>query len=221
MIELRAIEFSYPGGDASGGDISSGDAISGNALFEGLDFALRKGERVGLVGANGSGKSTLMRLIMGLRIPTAGDVVLFGRPCRTEDEFSEARRRMGFLFQDSDDQLFSPTVEEDIAFGPLNLGRTHAEARQDVVETCKLLGISGLRQKVTHKLSGGQKRLVALATAAAMRPEVYILDEPTAGIDEQAMDTLLRFIDQHVRTCLIASHDREFLAKVTSREFSL
>ncbi len=216
MIELKGIGFSYPSGDTSGGEI-----ISGNALFEGLDFTLREGEHVGLVGANGSGKSTLMRLIMGLRIPEAGDVVLFGSPCRTEADFSVARRRMGFLFQDSDDQLFSPTVQEDIAFGPLNLGRTHAEAREDVVEVCHMLGISDLRQKVTHKLSGGQKRLVALATAAAMRPDVYILDEPTAGIDEQGMDTLLRFIDEHVRTCLIASHDRDFLSRVTHREFRL
>ena len=226
MIELRGIGFSYPGGDTSGGDISRGDisgrdAISSNALFEGLDFTLREGEHVGLVGANGSGKSTLMRLIMGLRTPKAGEVLIFGNHCRTENDFAQARRRMGFLFQDSDDQLFSPTVEEDIAFGPLNLGRTHKQAREDVVETCKMLGISDLRKKVTHKLSGGQKRLVALATAAAMRPDVYILDEPTAGIDEEGMRTLLRFLDEHVRTCLIASHDREFLAKVTDREFRL
>ncbi len=190
-------------------------------MFEGLDLAIYEGQRVGLVGANGTGKSTLMRLIMGLMTPQSGEVFLFGQSCRLEEDFAQARRRMGFLFQDSDDQLFSPTVEEDIAFGPLNLGRTHKQAREDVVEICEMLGISGLIKKVTHKLSGGQKRLVALATAAAMRPDVYILDEPTAGIDEQGMHTLLRFLDEHVHTCLIASSDRGFLAKVTDREFKL
>ena len=214
MIELKGIRFAYPGGPR-GGD------LNGEHVFDGLDFSLSEGECVGLVGANGSGKSTLMRLIMGLRVPQAGEVFLFGQSCRTEDDFARARRRMGFLFQDSDDQLFSPTVEEDIAFGPLNLGRSHAEAREDVREVCTALGIEHLRQKVTHKLSDGQKRLVALATAAAMRPEVYILDEPAAGLDAEGFDTLLRFIDEHVSTCLIASHDREFLKKVTGREFKL
>lgn len=209
MIELRAAGFQYPGGE------------EGETVFSGLDFSLRGGERVGLVGANGAGKSTLMRLIMGLSEVQSGEVFLFGQPCRAEEDFARLRMRIGYLFQDSDDQLFSPTVEEDVSFGPLNLGRTHAEAREDVEEACRRLGIEHLRRKITHRLSAGQKRLVALATVAAMKPDVYLLDEPTAGLDRAGIRTLLRFLDEHVSTCLIASHDRDLLQSATRGEFSL
>jgi len=210
MIELKDIHFSY----------SASSQVS-HPVFEGFGMCLREGERVALVGANGSGKSTLMRLIMGLSSPQKGQIDLFGAPCTKEEEFVRARRRMGFVFQDTDDQLFSPTVDEDIAFGPLNLGRTHKEAHEDVMEICEMLGISDIRREVTHKLSGGQKRLVALATAAAMRPEVLLLDEPTSGLDAKGMETLVSYLNNHTKTLLIASHDRDFLKEVTSSTLCL
>ena len=206
MIELENISFSYP---------------AGASVFAGFSMRVGEGERVALTGSNGSGKSTLMRLIMGLSRPQEGVVRLFGGPCLKEADFAAARRRMGFVFQDTDDQLFSPTVEEDIAFGPLNLGRTHKQALEDVTQVSEALGLSHIRKEVTHKLSGGQKRLVALATAAAMRPEVLILDEPAAGLDSQGLETLINYIKKYADTALIASHDRDFLAAVTSRGLEL
>jgi cobalt/nickel transport system ATP-binding protein len=205
-IRLREIGFSYPGGDR---------------VFESLGLEVKEGERVALTGPIGSGKTTLMKIIMGLLRPGSGEVELFGKPRLSEDDFADARRRMGFVFQDPEDQLFSPTVEEDIAFGPLNLGRTHMEAREDVAWACGLFGISHLRTHVTHRLSGGQKRLVALATAAAMRPEVMILDEPTSGLDQRGTETLVRYLLGYSGTCLIASHDKAFLEAVTSRSVEM
>jgi cobalt/nickel transport system ATP-binding protein len=216
MIETRDVSFSYTGGTSAGGTGAGGPEV-----LKELTFTLNEGECVGLVGSNGSGKSTLLRIIMGLERPDSGEVFLFGNKCSDEEDFEIARRRIGFLFQLSEDQLFCPTVEEDISFGPLNLGLSHEEARERVEEVSKMLGINGLKRNVTHKLSGGQKRLVALATAASMHPDVFILDEPTAGLDDDGMQTLLEFISSHVSTCIITSHDREFLNRVTSRVFLL
>jgi cobalt/nickel transport system ATP-binding protein len=193
----------------------------GRALFDGLSFALGAGDRVGLVGPNGSGKTTLMHLVMGLLKPSSGEVRAFGRPRSTEEDFAEVRRRVGLLFQDSDDQLFCPTVREDVAFGPLNLGRTHEEAEAIVGETLAALGIEGLAGEVTHHLSGGEKRLVALATVVAMRPECYLLDEPTDGLDEGHSELFLEYLRRECGTYLVASHDREFLRAAVDRAFML
>jgi cobalt/nickel transport system ATP-binding protein len=206
LIETRGLCFRYPGG---------GEALSG------VDFTLREGERVGLVGPTGSGKTTLLHIVMGLLRPSGGEVRIFGKPRRKEEDFLEVRRRVGFLFQEADDQLFCPTVEEDVAFGPLNLGLSHGEARQAVHAATSALGIEGLQKKVTHKLSGGEKRLVALATVIAMRPECYILDEPTSGLDEEKLRRVLTFLGAEARTLLVASHDRRFLAQAADRVFVL
>jgi cobalt/nickel transport system ATP-binding protein len=205
LIELRGIRLSR----------------RGRPLFDGLDFAMKEGDRVGLVGPNGSGKTTLMHLIMGLLKPSSGEIRVFGKPRSTEEDFAEVRRRVGLLFQDSDDQLFCPTVREDVAFGPLNLGRTHEEAEAIVEETLAALGIEGLAGEVTHHLSGGEKRLVALATVAAMRPECYLLDEPTDGLDEGHAGLFLEYLRRECRTYLVASHDRDFLGAAVDRAFML
>jgi cobalt/nickel transport system ATP-binding protein len=206
LIEMRSLRFGYP---------------RGKRVFEGLDFALLEGERVGVVGANGTGKSTLLRLIMGLEIAEGGELHILGKRREKEEDFLEVRRQLGFLFQDTEDQLFCPTVEEDIAFGPLNLGHSHEEARGIVRECTCALGIQGLEKEVTHRLSGGEKRLVALAAVMAMRPLCYILDEPTTGLDDAHTDLLLGHLKEHARTALIASHDRSFLAGVTDRIVTL
>ncbi len=205
MIELRDLRFHR----------------RGKALYDGLNFSVKAGDRVGLVGPNGSGKTTLMHLIMGLVKPSSGEIRVFGRPRSTEDDFKEVRRRVGLLFQDSDDQLFCPTVREDVAFGPLNLGRTHEEAETIVQETLGALGIEKLSGEVTHHLSGGEKRLVALATVVAMRPECYLLDEPTDGLDPEHTELFLRYLRDSAGTYLVASHDREFLRAAVDRVFML
>jgi len=206
VIEIAGLGFGY---------------AHGGRVLGGLDFRLEEGERVGLVGPNGSGKSTLMLLIMGLLLPQEGEIRIFGKPRRTEEDFAEARRSMGFLFQDSDDQLFCPTVEEDIAFGPLNMGKTHAEAGEIVRECASALGISGLLKKAIHRLSGGEKRLAALATVIAMRPRCFLLDEPAAGLDAEKTALLLKYLKGHAPTCLISSHDQDFLKETTHRTFRL
>ncbi len=206
MIKLANIHFSYEG---------SVDVLKG------LDFNLAANERVGIVGANGCGKTTLLHTIMGLKTPNEGEVTIFGNKCADERAFREARKKMGFVFQDADDQLFCPTVAEDIAFGPRNLGKSSHEAHHIVHEILDLLDINHLEMRVTHQLSGGEKRLVAIATVLAMNPEVLILDEPTTGLDIDTEERVAEIIEKHVPTCVIVSHDREFLKKTVSRTLNL
>ncbi len=206
MIYIRNLSFGY-----------SKDA----KIFNGLDFSLEKGEKIGLVGPNGAGKTTLFHLIMGLLRPDSGEIRVFGRLRKSEKDFSEVRRRIGLLFQDSEDQLFCPTVEEDIAFGPLNLGMSHSEAKAVVQETCGRLGLNGLQKKVIHRLSGGEKRLVALASVVAMNPECYLLDEPTAGLDTRTTARFLRYLREYADTYIIITHNREVLKNAADRIYGL
>ncbi|HHN65554.1 MAG TPA: ABC transporter ATP-binding protein [Nitrospirae bacterium] len=206
MIEIKDLYFEYP---------------NGKQVFSGLDFSMKKGEKVGLIGPNGAGKTTLFHLIMGLLRPSKGEIRVFGKPRKDEKDFHEVRRRIGLLFQDSDDQLFCPTVEEDIAFGPLNLGMDNREVQERVHETCKLLGLNGLEKRVTYRLSGGEKRLVALATVFAMRPECYLLDEPTTGLDMETTERIKGFLLEHAETYIIISHDPEIIEELCNRVYRL
>ena len=205
LVELAGITFGYPG----------------KRVFQDLDFALEPGSRVGLIGPNGSGKTTLLRLMMGLLKPAAGEVRIFGAPRRTEKDYREVRRRIGLLFQDADDQLFCPTVREDIAFGPLNLGRTIAEADRVVERVLGMLGLEGFEDRVTYRLSGGEKKLVCLGTLLAMEPDVLLLDEPTASVDLETTARIAEILNRSSCSYLIVSHDRRFLVKTTRTMFHL
>jgi cobalt/nickel transport system ATP-binding protein len=206
MIEIKDLYFEYP---------------NGKHVFSGLNFSLKKGEKVGLIGPNGAGKTTLFHLIMGLLKPSRGEIWIFDKARKQEADFHEVRRRIGLLFQDSDDQLFCPTVEEDIAFGPLNLGMSIREVEERVHATCELLGLSGLEKRVTHRLSGGEKRLVALATVFAMKPECYLLDEPTAGLDMETTERIKEFLVKHAETYIIISHDHEIIELLCNKIYRL
>jgi len=206
MINLKDISFHYP---------------NGRTIFQGLNFSLKEGERVGLAGPNGAGKTTLFHLIMGLLKPENGVIEIFDKIRKKEKDFDEVRKRIGLLFQDSDDQLFCPTVEEDIAFGPLNLGKSHEEARIIVKETCEKLGLRGYEKKITHRLSGGEKRLVALATVVAMQPECYLLDEPTTGLDEATSERFLRYLKEYSDTYMIITHNRHLLEQSVDKVYLL
>jgi cobalt/nickel transport system ATP-binding protein len=173
-------------------------------------FCLASGERLAVVGPNGCGKTTLLHLIVGLLKPNSGEIEIFGRPRRKEADFHEVRRRVGLLFQEADDQLFCPTVLEDVAFGPLNLGHDRATVRQIAAQTLEKLGLAGYEHRITHKLSGGEKRLVALASVLSMQPEVLLLDEPTAGLDESSRLRLLEILQNLPQSMIVVSHDREF-----------
>lgn len=183
-------------------------------VLRGAGFTLGKGQRVSITGPNGSGKSTLLRIMVGLLRPDAGRIVAFGQERTGEASFHEVRRRAGFVFQDPDDQLFCPTVAEDIAFGPLNLGKSRGEALAIVEAVLMRLDLMHLRGRITHKLSGGEKRLVTLATVLAMEPEVLLLDEPTNALDAANEARLLEILEALPQAVLLISHDPAVRARI-------
>ncbi|WP_027174896.1 MAG: energy-coupling factor ABC transporter ATP-binding protein [Desulfovibrio aminophilus] len=206
LIETRGLVCGYPGREP---------------VLRGLDLTLRPGERRGLVGPNGSGKTTLLFALMGLIKPSEGEIRLFGRAMTGPKEFAAARLRLGFLFQHADDQLFSPSVLDDVAFGPLNQGLSRAEARRRAEETLELLGLSDFADRVPYRLSGGEQKLVALATVLSMRPEALILDEPTTGLDRETKARIVDILNGLDIAVLAVSHEPDFLSKITNRLYSL
>ncbi len=197
IIRLRNISYAYPGRAP---------------VLRNLDFTMHRGERIGWVAPNGSGKTTLFHIIMGLVAPDEGQMEIFGRPVLEEKDFVVVRQRIGLLFQDADDQLFSPTVLEDVAFGPLNMGKSREEAVAISRSTLDQLGLKGFENRVTFKLSGGEKRLVAMATVLAMAPEVLLLDEPTSGLDEKTKNRLKEILRGLDLSYILISHEFDFMA---------
>ncbi len=206
IISLRDISFSY-----------SGD----KPVLDHLSFQLARGDRIGLVGPNGSGKTTFLHVIMGLLRPSSGTIELFNKPVDEEKDFRAARKRIGLLFQDPDDQLFSPTVLEDVAFGPLNLGKSPEEARDISLKTLARLDLIGFENRITYRLSGGEKRLVSLATVLAMNPEVLLLDEPTNGLDEETEHKITHILKGMDLSCVFISHNLDFLFETTDRIYAM
>ena len=181
------------------------------------DFHLLPGERVGLVGPNGSGKTTLLHVLVGLLKPQSGTIRAFGKLRKQEKDFYEVRARAGLVFQDSDDQLFCPTVLEDVAFGPLNLDKTPDEARRIAIDTLYSLGLDGFEDRITYQLSYGEKRMVALATVLAMRPDALLLDEPTNGLDEDTKKHLGTLLCSLPQSMVIISHEADFIEQLATR----
>ena len=196
-------------------------AHSDRQVLSELDFTLMPGERVALLGGNGVGKSTLLHLLVGLHVPQAGTLTAFGKNARAEDDFYEVRTRAGLLFQDPDDQLFCPSVLEDVAFGPLNLGKSRGEAVEIAQATLAELGLEDFAPRITHKLSGGEKRMVSMATVLAMNPEVLLLDEPTGGLDEATADRLSEHLLGRGCAMVFVSHERTFVERMATRAVQL
>ena len=201
LINLAGINFTYPGS---------------SKVIHDLDLTFYRGSRLGIIAPNGSGKTTLLHIIMGLLKPDSGRIEIFGSRVKTEKDFEAVRHRIGLLFQDADDQLLSPTVVEDVAFGPLNLGKSPEQAKQTAVNTLRSLGLDGFEDRVTYKLSGGEKRLVALATVLAMEPEMLLLDEPSAGLDERTKARLVEVLSSLDLSYILISHENEFLYQLTN-----
>jgi len=206
LIELNDVHFAYPGHAP---------------VLTGASLALKEGERLSLTGANGAGKSTLLRIVVGLLKPSRGRVHAFGAERRFEADFHDVRRLAGYVFQDPDDQLFCPTVAEDVAFGPLNLGKSRDEAMSIVERVLDQLHILSFRDRITHKLSGGEKRLVTLAAVLAMEPQVLLLDEPSNALDEVVSERLIEIVNDLPQAMIVISHDPHFRRRVETRRLHL
>ncbi len=197
IIELIDISFVYPG--------------TTRLILKDINFSLEPHQRVGLIGPNGSGKTSMFHVIMGILKPQKGKVLFNGEELQTKDDFRKLHKKVGLLFQDADDQLFSPTVIEDVAFGPLNLGATPDEAREIAIQTLNELGLSKFENRITHQLSGGEKKLVSLATILAMKPDALLLDEPTNNLDMDTRARLIEVLNSLDLALLIISHDWSLL----------
>jgi len=207
LLELRDIYFAYPAGC--------------KPVLDGAGLRLCTGERLGLIGANGSGKTTLFHIAMGLLKPAQGEVRFEGRPVAAAREFRALRQSVGLVFQNADDQLFCPTVLEDVAFGPLNLGKSPDQARAMAQAALARLGLAGFEKRVTHTLSGGEKKLVSLATVLAMAPRAILLDEPTNDLDPETRERLIEVLNRLDLAYCIISHDWDFLSHTISDLYSV
>lgn len=196
-------------------DVSYTFAQASTPVLHHLSFALED-KRIGIIGPNGCGKTTLFLLMVGLLQPDAGELLFHGKPVTSKEDLRALRKEVGFLFQSSDDQLFSPTVIEDVAFGPLNLGFSPQEARDIAMKTLAELSLTGFEDRITHRLSGGEKKLVALATILAMRPKILLLDEPTNNLDPKTRSHLIDILKTLDLYQIIISHDWDFLSHTTS-----
>ncbi|MGE4294460.1 MAG: energy-coupling factor ABC transporter ATP-binding protein [Campylobacterales bacterium] len=190
-------------------------------LFAGLNLTLKAGEKTGIIGDNGCGKSTLLRVICGLETPQSGTIALFEKPMRAKADFKAVYGDLGLLFQNSDDQLFYPTVIEDVAFGPLNQGWPIGEATEKARQALEQTGLSALCDAPIHTLSGGQKRLVALAGLLAMQPKLLLLDEPEAALDIKSRTRVIELLRNLDAALLIVSHDWDFLQSVCTRTLGM
>ena len=200
MIAFEHVSFSYDGG---------------TPVVEDLTFSIQKGESVGLICANGAGKTTSMKLLLRL-VSGSGRIAVDGLPV-TRQNLSAIRQKIGFVLQDSDNQMFMPTVYEDMIFGPRNYGLSKQEAEQRVDDVLGRLGLQELKHRYNHKISGGEKRMAAIATILAMEPEAIVMDEPSTALDPVNRRTVIRTINALPQTKLIASHDLDMILDTCSR----
>ena len=200
MIEFQNVSFSYE---------------ENRQVLNGISFHIEKGEAVGLIGANGAGKSTVMKLLLGL-LAGDGRILVDGAEVERES-LGEIRRKLGFVLQNSDNQMFMPTVYEDMMFAPLNykLSREEAEARVDA--SLAQLHMEALKHRYNHKMSGGEKRMAAIATILAMAPEAILMDEPTSALDPYNRRMVIHTIRSLPQTKLITSHDLDMILDTCSR----
>ena len=200
MLEFRNVSFSYE---------------PGTPVLDNLSFHIRKGETVGLIGANGAGKSTIMKLMLGL-LPAQGEILVDGMPV-TKQNLPPIRQKIGFVLQDSDNQMFMPTVYEDMIFGPRNYGLSREEADARVDRVLRELGLENLKHRHNHKISGGEKRMAAIATILAMEPEMIVMDEPSTALDPVNRRRVISTINSRKETELIASHDLDMILDTCQR----
>ncbi|HIJ05774.1 MAG: Energy-coupling factor transporter ATP-binding protein EcfA [Methanomicrobiales archaeon 53_19] len=185
--------------------------------LDGIDFVAPRKASIALLGPNGAGKSTLFKHFNGILKPTSGEVLIRGEPI-TKKNIADIRKFVGIVFQNPDDQIFSPTVEQDIAFGPVNLGLDPETVAHRVDGAVAMLGLEDLRSRVPHQLSGGEKKRVAIAGVVAMEPQVMVLDEPTAGLDPGGVEDLLAFLktlpEEYGMTIIFSTHQVDLVPEI-------
>lgn len=201
VIEVNELRFAYP---------------DGQQALHGVSFKIGRGEKVALVGPNGAGKSTIMLHLNGLLGDSKAPITVAGMPMSKEN-LPLVRAKVGLVFQNPDDQLFSPTVFDDVAFGPLHMGYSEDEVRQRVSRALIQVGMSGFEQRLSHHLSVGQKKRVAIATVLSMDPEILVLDEPAAGLDPRGRRALINLLKELPLTLLVSSHDMLLVREVFER----
>ena len=201
MIEMKQVGFAYE---------------KNRPVLQKLSFRIGKGESVGLIGANGAGKSTVMKLLLGLLSPSEGEVLVDGM--RVEKKtLPQVRRKLGFVLQNSDNQMFMPTVYEDMIFAPLNYGLSREEAEKRVDAALEQLNLQELKHRHNHRISGGEKRMAAIATILAMEPEAILMDEPSAALDPNNRRIVINTIRTLPQTKLITSHDLDMILDTCER----
>lgn len=200
MLVFENVSYQYPGGHG----------------LENVSFSIQAGEQVGLIGANGAGKSTLMKLALGLLSPTAGKIYVDGTEL-TAKSLPEARQKLGYVLQDSDNQMFMPKVIDDMVFGPMNYGKSRELAEEAAREITRDLGVEFLLERHNHRISGGEKRMAAIATILAMEPKVMLMDEPSAALDPKNRRRVINTLNCLPQTKLIASHDLDMILETCDR----
>lgn len=201
LVDIRHLEFTYPDGTPALRDIS---------------FAIGRGESVGVIGSNGAGKSTLLLHLVGCLSSSAGSLTISGTRVQA-DTVNAIRRSVGLVFQNPDDQLFMPTVRDDVAFGPRNQGLSEVDVADRVREALAAVDAASLIDRPPYRLSGGEKRAVSIATVLAMSPEILVLDEPTAGLDPRARRHVIGLLNRLDHTRIVASHDLDLILEVCQR----
>jgi len=201
FVDFKDVHYSYP---------------DGTKALNGVSFRIVHGESVGIVGANGSGKSTLLLHMNGYLMPGSGTVVI-GDVLLQKSTAQDIRKRVGIVFQNPDDQLFMPTVFDDVAFGPLNLGLDEVSVRERVQSALNMVNSYELRDKPPHHLSGGQKSAVAIASILAMEPDILVMDEPASNLDPKSRRSLITILRTFAHTKIIASHDLDLILDVCKR----
>ncbi|UCH21411.1 MAG: ABC transporter ATP-binding protein [Deltaproteobacteria bacterium] len=201
IIEAQDLHYSYP---------------DGTHVIKGVSFRITHGESVAIVGANGAGKSTLLLHLNGYLRPTQGTLRIGDYPL-TKRNLKSVRRTVGMVFQEPDDQLFMPTVFDDVAFGPLNLGLPLTEVEERVINALETVGMPHLRDKPPYKLSGGEKRSAAIAAVLSMSPDILVMDEPTSDLDPRARRRLIELLKTFEHTKIIATHDLDMAVDICER----
>jgi cobalt/nickel transport system ATP-binding protein len=201
IVEFKNVFFRYP---------------DGTEALNGVNFRITHGESVGVVGANGAGKSTLLQHMNGYLMPTSGSITI-GDLVLTAKTRREIRKKVGIVFQNPDDQLFMPTVFDDVAFGPLNLGMDEAAVRERVMKALCMVNSLSLQDKPPHHLSSGQKSAVAIASVMAMGPDILAMDEPAANLDPRSRRSLITLLKTFKHSKIIASHDLDLILDVCER----